>query len=164
MQKPATCQQLQPEDRMAIATMRQRGVNVRAIARILERVQSTIACGVTRHTSAVQSDSSLLRHCVGWLAVLPLLPLLQSDRYLPRRPRQSEFKPASGLACAITGLVSTAPSAIFLRTLPPTSAADIRRNAPATDCRKRCLRPHPPISCTRHVPKSIAAGPTRPAA
>ena len=72
MQKPATCQQLQPEDRMAIATMRQRGVNVRAIARILERVQSTIACGVTRHTSAVQSDSSLLRHCVGWLAVLPL--------------------------------------------------------------------------------------------
>ena len=68
MQKPTTCQQLQPEDRMAIATMRQRGVNVRANAPMLERAQSTIACAVARNTSAVQSDGSPLRHCVRWLA------------------------------------------------------------------------------------------------
>ncbi|PIH28194.1 helix-turn-helix domain-containing protein, partial [Staphylococcus epidermidis] len=33
MQKPTTYQQLQPEDRITIATMRQRGFSVRAIAR-----------------------------------------------------------------------------------------------------------------------------------
>ena len=37
MQKPTTYQQLQPEDRITIATMRQRGFSVRAIARTLER-------------------------------------------------------------------------------------------------------------------------------
>lgn len=43
MQKPTTYQQLQPEDRITIATMRQRSFSVRAIARTLERAPSTIA-------------------------------------------------------------------------------------------------------------------------
>jgi IS30 family transposase len=58
MQKPTTYQQLQPEDRMTIATMRQRGFSVRAIARTLERAPSTIAREVARNTSAGQSYGS----------------------------------------------------------------------------------------------------------
>jgi IS30 family transposase len=54
MQDPTTYQQLQPEDRITIATIRQRGFSVRAIARTLERAPSTIAREVARNTSAGQ--------------------------------------------------------------------------------------------------------------
>jgi hypothetical protein len=51
MQKQTTYQQLQPEDRITIATMRQRGCSVRAIARTLERAPSTIARELARNAS-----------------------------------------------------------------------------------------------------------------
>jgi IS30 family transposase len=50
MQKQTIYQQLQPEDRITIATMRQRGFSVRAIARTLERAPSTIARELARNT------------------------------------------------------------------------------------------------------------------
>ena len=43
MQKQTTYQQLQPEDRITIASMRQRGIGVRAIARTLEARPDLIA-------------------------------------------------------------------------------------------------------------------------
>jgi IS30 family transposase len=55
MQKPTTYQQLQPKDRIIIATMKQRGFSVRAIARTLERAPSAIAREVARNTSAGQN-------------------------------------------------------------------------------------------------------------
>jgi IS30 family transposase len=58
MQKQTTYQQLQPEDRITVATMRQRGFSVRAIARTLERAPSTIAREVARNTNAGQSYGS----------------------------------------------------------------------------------------------------------
>jgi IS30 family transposase len=51
MQKQTTYQQLQPEDRITIASMRQRGIGVRAIARTLERAPSTIARELARNTT-----------------------------------------------------------------------------------------------------------------
>ena len=58
MQKSTTYQQLQPEDRITIATMKQRGFSVRAIARTLERAPSTIARELARNTRAGQSYAS----------------------------------------------------------------------------------------------------------
>ena len=43
-------EQLQPEDRMTIASMRQQSVGVRAIARVLGRSPSTISREVARNT------------------------------------------------------------------------------------------------------------------
>jgi IS30 family transposase len=58
MQKQTTYQQLQPEDRIAIASMRQRGIGVRAIARTLERAASTIARELAPNTTASQDYGS----------------------------------------------------------------------------------------------------------
>jgi IS30 family transposase len=58
MQKQTTYQQLQPEDRITIASMRQRGIGVRAIARTLERAPSTIARELARNTTALQDYGS----------------------------------------------------------------------------------------------------------
>ena len=58
MQKQTTYQQLQPEDRITIASMRQRGIGVRAIARTLERAPSTIARELARNTTASQDYGS----------------------------------------------------------------------------------------------------------
>ena len=66
MQKHTTYQQLQPEDRITIATMRQRGFSVRAIARTLERAPSIIAREVALNTSDGQSYGS---HCAQLRAV-----------------------------------------------------------------------------------------------
>ena len=56
MQKQTTYQQLQPEDRITIASMRQRGIGVRAIARTLERAPSTIARELARNTTNASHD------------------------------------------------------------------------------------------------------------
>ena len=56
MQKQTTYQQLQPEDRITIASMRQRGISVRAIARTLERAPSTIARELARNTTNAARD------------------------------------------------------------------------------------------------------------
>lgn len=58
MQKPTTYQQLQPEARITIAKMTQRGFSVRAIAPTLEQAPSTIAREVARNTNAGQSYGS----------------------------------------------------------------------------------------------------------
>ena len=58
MQKQTTYQQLQPEDRITIASMRQRGIGVRAIARTLERAPFTIARELARNTTASQDYGS----------------------------------------------------------------------------------------------------------
>jgi hypothetical protein len=58
MQKQTTYQQLQPEDRITIASMRQRGIGVRAIARTLERAPSTIARVLAHNTAASQDYGS----------------------------------------------------------------------------------------------------------
>ena len=56
MQKQTTYQQLQPEDRITIASMRQRGIGARAIARTLERAPSTIARELARNTTNASQD------------------------------------------------------------------------------------------------------------
>ena len=58
MQKQPIYQQLQPEDRITLATMRQRGFSVRAIARTLERAPSTIARELARNANAGQDYGS----------------------------------------------------------------------------------------------------------
>ena len=58
MKKQTTYQQLQPEDRITIASMRQRGIGVRAIARMLERAPSTIARELARNTTTLQDYGS----------------------------------------------------------------------------------------------------------
>lgn len=58
MQKQIIYQQLQPEDRITLATMRQRGFSVRAIARTLERAPSTIARELARNANAGQDYGS----------------------------------------------------------------------------------------------------------
>lgn len=52
MQPAARYEQLQPEDRMTIASMRQQGRSVRAMARALGRSPSTISRELTRNTPA----------------------------------------------------------------------------------------------------------------
>jgi IS30 family transposase len=58
MQEQRTYQQLQLEDRITIASMRQRGIGVRAIAHTLERGPSTIARELARNTAALQDYGS----------------------------------------------------------------------------------------------------------
>src|SRR6202051_2127513 len=50
MQKRRTYQQLQPEERMTIASMKQQGSSVRAMARTLGRSASTVSRELTRNT------------------------------------------------------------------------------------------------------------------
>lgn len=45
-------QQLQPKDRMTIASMRQLGFSTRAVARVLNRSASTISRELARNTPA----------------------------------------------------------------------------------------------------------------
>lgn len=52
MQIPTAYRRLQLEDRITIATMRQRGFSVRAIARTLKRSPSTIVREAARNTGA----------------------------------------------------------------------------------------------------------------
>jgi len=92
MQKRRTYQQLQPEERMTIASMKQQGSSVRAMARTLGRSASTVSRELTRNTcSAVgyasapaQSLSTIRREVarpcpklhpqsVSWRVVLTLL-------------------------------------------------------------------------------------------
>jgi IS30 family transposase len=58
MQKQTTYQQLKPEDRVTITSMRQRGISVRAIARTLEIAPSTIARELARNTNGSQDYGS----------------------------------------------------------------------------------------------------------
>jgi transposase, IS30 family len=53
MQKRTKYQQLQPEDRITIASMKQQGSSVRAMARTLERPASTISREIRRNSGAV---------------------------------------------------------------------------------------------------------------
>src|SRR6202051_2284131 len=53
MQKRRTYQQLQPEERMTIASMKQQGSSVRAMARTLGRSASTVSRELTRNTCSV---------------------------------------------------------------------------------------------------------------
>lgn len=58
MQKQTTYQQPQPENRITIASIKQRGIGVRAIARTLERAPSTIARELARNTTTSQDYGS----------------------------------------------------------------------------------------------------------
>ena len=92
MQKRRTYQQLQPEERMTIASMKQQGSSVRAMARTLGRPASTVSRELTRNTcsavgyasAAAQSLSTSRREAarpcpklhpqsVSWRVVLTLL-------------------------------------------------------------------------------------------
>ena len=52
MSDSITYQQLQPEDRITIATMRQQGCSVRAMARVLHRAPSTVSRELARNTAS----------------------------------------------------------------------------------------------------------------
>lgn len=52
MQNPTTFRQLQPEERMTIASMRLTGSGVRAMARTLGRSAATISREIARNASA----------------------------------------------------------------------------------------------------------------
>ncbi|WP_131542648.1 helix-turn-helix domain-containing protein, partial [Paraburkholderia hospita] len=58
MQKRRTYQQLQPEERMTIASMKQQGSSVRAMARILGRPASTVSRELTRNTCSAVGYAS----------------------------------------------------------------------------------------------------------
>jgi IS30 family transposase len=58
MQKRRTYQQLQPEERMTIASMKQQGSSVRAMARTLGRPASTVSRELTRNTCSVVGYAS----------------------------------------------------------------------------------------------------------
>src|SRR5271168_965222 len=58
MQKRRTYQQLQPEERMTIASMKQQGSSVRAMARTLGRPASTVSRELTRNTCSVVGSTS----------------------------------------------------------------------------------------------------------
>src|SRR5258707_1484647 len=58
MQKRRTYQQLQPEERMTIASMKQQGSSVRAMARTLGRSASTVSRELTRNTCSVVGYAS----------------------------------------------------------------------------------------------------------
>jgi len=58
MQKRRTYQQLQPEERMTIASMKQLGSSVRAMARTLGRSASTVSRELTRNTCSVVGYAS----------------------------------------------------------------------------------------------------------
>ena len=58
MSDQITYQQLQPEDRMTIASMRQQGCSTRAMARVLQRSPSSISRELGRNTPAGTSYSS----------------------------------------------------------------------------------------------------------
>ena len=52
MSDSITYQQLQPEDRITIATMHQQGCSVRAMARVLHRAPSTVSRELVRNTAS----------------------------------------------------------------------------------------------------------------
>ena len=56
----STYTQLQPEDRMTIASMHQQGCSVRAMARTLQRSPSTVSRELTRNTPATLAYGSHL--------------------------------------------------------------------------------------------------------
>ena len=58
MQNRLSYQQLQPEDRMTIASMRQQDCSVRAMARTLRRSASTISRELGRNTVGAQAYGS----------------------------------------------------------------------------------------------------------
>ena len=58
MQDRISYQQLQPEDRVTIASMRQRGCSVRAMARTLQRSPSSVSRELGRNTPAGTSYGS----------------------------------------------------------------------------------------------------------
>jgi len=58
MQKRKTYQQLQPEERMTIASMKQQGSSVRAMARTLGRSASSVSRELTRNTCSVVGYAS----------------------------------------------------------------------------------------------------------
>ena len=58
MNEPKKYQQLQPGDRMTMASMRQRGSSMRAMARMLGRWASTISREFTRNTLAMLPHAS----------------------------------------------------------------------------------------------------------
>src|SRR5471030_2294801 len=58
MQKRRTYQQLQTEERMTIASMKQQGSSVRAMARTLGRSASTVSRELTRNTCSVVGYAS----------------------------------------------------------------------------------------------------------
>ena len=58
MQKRRTYQQLQPEERMTIASMKQQGSSVRAMARTLGRPASTVSRELTRNTCSAVGYAS----------------------------------------------------------------------------------------------------------
>ena len=60
MQSRLRYQQLQPEDRVTIASMCQRGCSVRAMARTLQRAPSTVTRELERNTLAGVPYGSLL--------------------------------------------------------------------------------------------------------
>ena len=62
MQDRIKYEQLQPEDRMTIASMQQQGHSVRAMARTLRRAPSTICRELTRNTPADTAYGSQRAH------------------------------------------------------------------------------------------------------
>ena len=58
MQDRSTYTQLQPEDRMTLASMKQQGCSVRAMARTLQRSPSTVSRELSRNAGAGQSYGS----------------------------------------------------------------------------------------------------------
>jgi len=58
MSNPITYQQLQPEDRITIASMRQQGCSIRAMARALQRSAATVSRELARNTVSGSNYSS----------------------------------------------------------------------------------------------------------
>jgi IS30 family transposase len=56
---PSQYQQLQPEDRMTIASLRQQNFSIRAIARQLDRSASTVQRELVRNSCASGYESTL---------------------------------------------------------------------------------------------------------
>src|SRR5260221_10531837 len=102
MQKRTTYQQLQPEERMTIASMRQQGSSVRAMARTLGRSAATVSRELERNTcpalgyasvsaQAMSTDRSeaarppgkLHAQSVAWRVVLTLLAWKWSPQQIP---------------------------------------------------------------------------------
>src|SRR5665647_819812 len=92
MQIQSTYEQLQPEDRMTIASMGQQGCSIRAMARMLHRAPSTISREIARNTNpsvtygshvaqqscqarrrAARPRTKLNIDSVAWMVVLTLL-------------------------------------------------------------------------------------------
>jgi IS30 family transposase len=63
-------QQFQPEDRMSIASLRQQGFGVRAIARAIDRSASTVSRELQRNTEHFQVTRDFLANPARMLRIL----------------------------------------------------------------------------------------------